>query len=139
MLSVIYKLASGTIAYRLKRTLPTIISEIQTGFISGRMISENTRLTYDMHITEQKNIPGLLMLIDFEKAFDSISWTFLYKALQSFGYSKEFIQWIELFNTDIKAYVLQCGYLSSGISIERGKVTPLPPTYFLLELKFFAF
>ena len=60
------------------------------------------------------------MLIDFEKAFDSISWAFLYKALQFFGYSKEFIQWIELFNTDIKAYELQCGYLSSEISIERG-------------------
>ena len=37
-----------------------------------------------------------------------------------FMITKKGIQWIELFNTDIKAYVLQCGYLSSEISIERG-------------------
>ena len=75
------------------------------------------------------------MLIDFEKAFDSNSWTFLYKALQVFGYGKEFIQWIELFNTDIKAYILQCGYLSSEISIERGcrQGDPIATYLFLLE------
>ena len=41
---------------------------------------ENTRLVYDvMHFTVENNIPGLLLLIDFEKAFDSHSWSFLYK------------------------------------------------------------
>ena len=73
LLNVIYKIASAAIAQRLKTTLPLIISPTQTGFISGRMISENTRLVYDiMHITESNNLTGLLMLIDFEKAFDSI-------------------------------------------------------------------
>ena len=82
LLSIIYKLASGVIAQRLKKTLPIIISKTQTGFLSGRSISDNTRLIYDiMHITQAKNIPGLLMLIDFEKAFDLISWKFIYKAL----------------------------------------------------------
>ena len=42
------------------------------------------------------------MLIDFEKAFDSLSWTFLYKILNSFD-SENFIKWIKLFNTDITA------------------------------------
>ena len=62
------------------------------------MISENTRLVYDiMHITESNNLTGLLMLIDFEKAFDSISWKFIYKTLQFFQYNRDFIRWIELF------------------------------------------
>ena len=59
------------------------------------------------------------MLTDFEKAFDSIG-LFYTKHSSFFGYSKEFIQWIELFNTDIKPYILQCGHLSSEITIERG-------------------
>ena len=43
--------------------------------MKGRYIGENTRFIYDlMAYTESKNIPGLLMLIDFEKAFDSILW-----------------------------------------------------------------
>ena len=60
------------------------------------------------------------MLIDFEKAFDSLSWKFLYNVLEFFGYSKNFIKWIKLFNTDITAYVIQCGFLSKPINIRRG-------------------
>ena len=135
LLCVTYKLASGVIADRLKSTLDQVVSESQTGFIPGRQISDNTRLIYDiMHISEVKNISGLLMLIDFEKAFDSISWKFLYKVLSFFGYNKDFIKWIQLFNTDIHAYVLQCGNLSRKILIERGcrQGDPLSPYLFLI-------
>ena len=38
---------------------------------------------YDiMEYLENKQQPGLLMLIDFEKAFDSISWKFMYNVLE---------------------------------------------------------
>ena len=36
-----------------------------------------------------------------------------------FGYSQNVIKWVKLFNTDLKAYVLQCSILSE-INIERG-------------------
>ena len=121
LLSVIYKLMSSTIAERLKKTLNDVISSCQTGFIQGRYISDSTRLIYDlMRATEIKNMSGLLMLIDFEKALDSLSWKFLYKTLDHFGYSESFIKWIQLFNTDISAYVVQCGFLSKPITIGRG-------------------
>ena len=71
---LVYKIASGCIAERIKSTLSKLISTDQTGFISGCYIGENTRLIYDiMNYTEVENIPGLLHIIDFEKAFDSIS------------------------------------------------------------------
>lgn len=39
----------------------------QTGFVKGRFIRENIRLVYDiMNYTQSKEIPGLIMLIDFE-------------------------------------------------------------------------
>ena len=45
---------------------------------------ENIRIINDMmKFTDEKNIPGLLLLIDFEKSFDSPSWYFLYKALET--------------------------------------------------------
>ena len=74
------------------------------------------------------------MLIDFEKAFNSISWKFLYKTLQVFGASEDYIQWVKLFNTNIKAYILQCGFLSEEILIERGcrQGDPLSAYLFLL-------
>ena len=55
--------------------------------MKGRFIDENTRVLYDiMHYLEKENRSGLLLLIYFEKAFDSIDWQFLRKTLQSFSF-----------------------------------------------------
>ena len=79
LLSVIYKIISSAIANRIKTVLDNTVSKTQTGFVAGKFIGENSRLIYDiLHYTEKENIPLLLMLIDFEKAFDSVSWEFLY-------------------------------------------------------------
>ena len=121
LLSVVYKLASASIANRIKTVLDTIIEKSQTGYISGRYIGESTRLIYDvMHYTEDMNIDGLLMLIDFEKAFDSLSWKFLYKVLKYVGFKDSIIAWVHLFNNEIQASVIQCGYLSEPFKICRG-------------------
>ena len=135
LLCVVYKLASGAIAERLKQTLDTTISKTQTGFIPGRHLSDSTRFIYDIiQIANNNKSSGLLMLIDFEKAFDSISWRFLYKTLTLFGYSDSFLNWIKLFNNDIKTYVTQCGILSNPIIIGRGcrQGDPIAPYLFLL-------
>ena len=82
LLNVVYKIASGCIAKRMKTKLGKLINRGQTGFIKGRFIGENIRLIYDiMHYTEYNQIPDLLMLIDFEKAFDTISLNFIYQTL----------------------------------------------------------
>ena len=49
------------------------------------IIGENIRMLYDVLLdTERENIPGLLLTIDFEKAFDSVSRSFIQKALDLF-------------------------------------------------------
>ena len=91
LLNTIFKIASGTLANRIKTVLPRIINSDQTGFIPGRYIGENTRLIYDiMHYTEENNIPGTLLMIDFEKAFDSVSWNFIQKSLQFYNFGPSF-------------------------------------------------
>ena len=132
---VVYKLASAAIAERLKSTLPHIILSHQSGFLSGRSIADSTRLVYDlMSHTEKNKILGLLMLIDFEKAFDSVSWNFVYKVLDFFGFNNDFINWIKLFNNNVIAYVIQCGFLSDPIPVKRGcrQGDAIAPYLFLL-------
>ena len=135
MLCVVYKLASGAIANRIKPFLNFLINNEQTGFVPGRFIGESTRLIYDiMHYTQKAQIPGLLILIDFQKAFDSISWNFIYKTLSFLGFSNEFLKWIKLFNTDIKATVLQSGFMSEFIGIGHGcrQGDPISPYLFII-------
>lgn len=75
-----------------------------------------------MEYTLFNNTPGLLMLIDFEKAFDSISWSFIHK-----------IDWVNILNTYFKSAILQSGHLSDQISIQRGcrQGDPVSPYLFI--------
>ena len=121
LLSVVYKIASSALSARLKTVLPKLISKTQSGFMSNRFIGENTRLIYDIiDFANCNNIPGLLMLIDFQKAFDSVSWKFLYSILSIFGFKDDFCRWIKVLNDNIIGAVLQCGTLSEFFSIKRG-------------------
>ena len=125
----VYKILSSATAYRLKGVLDKLIS-------SGRYIGENICLIYDLlHYTEKENIPGLIMLVDFEKAFDSVSCTFFYQVLEVLNFGSNFKKWIKLFNTNIVAPVSQCGFISNPFPIERGcqQGDPISPSLFILR------
>ena len=93
LLDTVYKIASETIANRMKTILDLFMNKDQTGFIKGRSIVENLRVKYDvMKFTEEQKLPGLIMLIDFEKAFDSLSWNFFYKCLKYLNFGESIRQ-----------------------------------------------
>ena len=75
LLNVVYKLASAAIANRMKSILTKLIHPDQCGFMAGRFTGDNIRLIYDVLFkANQQKKKGLLVLIDFEKAFDSMCW-----------------------------------------------------------------
>ena len=79
LLNVLYKIISGCVSLRIRSVLDDLISDTQSGFLKGRYIRENTRFIYDlMSYTEIKNIPAVLVLIVFEKAFNSMYWSLIY-------------------------------------------------------------
>ena len=65
------------------------------------------------------------MFIDFEKAFDLVSWKFMYKVVRYYNFSEEFLKWITLFNKII-ASILQVGILLefSQLKEDVNKGTP---------------
>lgn len=135
LLNVIYKIASGCIANRLKLYMGKLISRDQTGFLKGRFIGENIRLVYDlMNYTERNNIPGLLMLIDFEKVFDSVSWEFVFHTLDLFNFGNSIKDWIQTFYNGIKTCIIQNGIISDYFYPQRGcrQGDPISPYLFLL-------
>ena len=121
--------------------LPILINEDQTGFISGRYIGDNIRLLYDMiEYLNKKNMRGLLLNIDFEKAFDSLDWGFMRKVLEKFGFGESMQKWVEIFYKDIKSTVIVNGQASSWFNIERGcrQGDPISPYIFVLCVEILA-
>jgi hypothetical protein len=83
LLNTDYKIIAKILANRLKSVLPNIINDDQTGYIKDRYIGQNIRILEDVtFFTNQNQISGILLSIDFEKAFDSLNWNFLYKTLK---------------------------------------------------------
>ena len=67
------KICSAAISNRLKPVLVDLISQTQKVCLRGRYIGECTRLIFDLiEKMEEDDIPGLLVLLDFEKAFDTV-------------------------------------------------------------------
>ena len=135
------KIASAAVANRLKPILPDIVSDTQKGFMKDRFMGENTRLLYDlMHYLESKNMTGLLLLVDFEKAFDSIEWEFLIKALKSFNFGPSICKWFEIFYSKAKSCVINNGHLSEFFNLSRGcrQGDPLSPYLFIIGVELLA-
>lgn len=135
LLNTSYKLASACIANRIKPYLYTLINEDQTGFLSGRFIGENIRTIYDvMFYCEKENIPGILLLIDFEKAFDSVAWSFINKVLDFFNFGPNIIKWFNVFYTNSCSSVIINGHMSDWFTVQRGcrQGDPLSPYIFIL-------
>lgn len=74
---------------RLSTVIDKIIGENQTGFIKGMNISEGIMITNEMaHSLKNGTAKGIIVKLDFEKAFDSVDWDFLLSAMDILGFGK---------------------------------------------------
>jgi len=71
---VVYKLVSKVLANRLKSVLPAIVSENQSAFQAGRLITDNILMAYKtphyMKHHQQGNSGFLALKLDMSKAYD---------------------------------------------------------------------
>ena len=135
LLNGTYKFLSAMISERVKTVLQTLINNDQTGFITNRFIGENTRLLFDIiNYAEIEQIPGLLIIVDYAKAFDTIEWNFINKSLKLFNFGTELIKWIALLRENSFSRVEQNGNFSENIVLSRGcrQGDPISPYLFVL-------
>ena len=63
---------------------------------------ENIRLLYDTLLyASEHHIPGLPLTVDFEKAFDSVAWSFIENLLNVFDFRHDIKMWISTFYANI--------------------------------------
>ena len=138
MLNVDTKIASKALALRLEKVLPHIIHGDQYAYVKGRNIFDAVRSIDDiMEFTKTKQIPGLMVAIDFEKAFDSLSRNFLTKTLKSFNFGESFTKWVTVFYSNISSCITNNGFSSPLFRVERGvrQGDPLSSYLFIIALE----
>ena len=135
LLNVDYKIASKALPLRLKKVLSAIINNTQTGYVEGRFIGENIRLINDiLNFTADQDIEGIALFIDFEKAFDSLEWEYLFKALDTFQFGPDFKNWVKTLYTNISSCIINNGFASEPFTLKRGvrQGCPLSGLLFIL-------
>ena len=86
LLSIFYKLASACITRRIKPVLTQLVGTEQKAYLSEKNIgSVIMNLVNIIHYCNSKKKAALL-LVDFQKAFDSINHTFIDNALKMYGF-----------------------------------------------------
>ena len=81
-----------------------------------------------------ENKEGLIIVLDFAKAFDTIDWSYIYSCMKMFGYGDRFITMIKLLHSGSTSVIENNGHFSRNIQLSRGcrQGDPISPYIFVL-------
>ncbi|KAJ4758597.1 RNA-directed DNA polymerase (reverse transcriptase)-related family protein [Rhynchospora pubera] len=95
VINTLPKLITKILANRLQSFMPELISPLQTAFTKGRSVMESFMIAREyLSFYHKRKIPALMYKVDFAKAFDTISWTFLTNLLAERGFPPLWIAWL---------------------------------------------
>lgn len=138
LLGSLYKLVAKVLAGRLAPVMDKIISSNQFAFIKGRQLVDGVVAVNEIiDFARKAKKDCLIFKVDFEKAYDSVSWNFLEYMMRRLGFGVRWCRWIRACVCCGNLSVLVNGCPTEEINIQRGlkQGDPLAPFLFLLVVE----
>lgn len=132
------KIFAKALALRLEKVVCKLIHLDQTGFMKGRLSSDNIRrLLHIIDGAERSGAPNGLFFLDAQNAFDRLEWRYLWRVLKEFKFGPNFIRMVQILYSNPSARVFTGGISSEPFGIFRGtrQGCPLSPLLFNLSIE----
>ena len=138
LIGCVYKIVAKVLANRLKRIMPIIIDERQSALIAGRHLLHSAAIAIEVVEEARKaKEPCLIFKVDFERAYDSVSWNFLSYILRRMGFCDKWIHWMEGCLKSAFVSVLVNGSPTPEFAPQKGlrQGDPLAPLLFNIAME----
>lgn len=121
LLNMDYKIFTKAVAMRLQQCVQQIVHKNQNGFVARRQIGTNIRTIQDViDSSRDSGSQAFILALDYKKAFDSLQWETIYKALSVFNFGERFIDSIKMLFCNIETCISNAGFTSEYFSPTNG-------------------
>ena len=134
ILNSAYKILAKALSLRLQPLLGRLIHDTQTGFVKERSILDNIFTFWEaVSLARLREEPLVVLLLDFEKAYDRVDWDFLEATMLRMGFPWPWIQGVAALYRSAHSQVLLAGDRGELFPISRSvrQGCPLAPSLFL--------